>query len=191
MNRHLYFMQQEKNVLIHHGIKGQKWGIRRYQNTDGTLTPEGRERYGKNVKSKKVTYEDNDVVCTEFKLKNGSSFNLQKYKHAPDRSKDKLLEKYQNYALKEFDKNVFNDIDSKIKEWRKDPAILTELKEYDINIVNDAHRKNDFKNSKPGFSYNFMQHPLALQCDWSINEYDRITFLVGTDGKIKTLPQVT
>lgn len=28
------------------GIKGQKWGIRRYQNKDGSLTPEGIERYG-------------------------------------------------------------------------------------------------------------------------------------------------
>ena len=32
--------------LYHHGIKGQKWGIRRYQNADGTLTAEGRKRYG-------------------------------------------------------------------------------------------------------------------------------------------------
>lgn len=32
--------------LFHHGIKGQKWGIRRYQNADGTLTPEGAKRYG-------------------------------------------------------------------------------------------------------------------------------------------------
>lgn len=31
--------------LSHHGIKGQKWGIRRYQNSDGSLTAEGRERY--------------------------------------------------------------------------------------------------------------------------------------------------
>ncbi len=34
--------------LAHHGIKGQKWGMRRYQNEDGTLTAEGRARYGKN-----------------------------------------------------------------------------------------------------------------------------------------------
>ena len=32
--------------LYHHGIKGQKWGIRRYQNPDGTLTEEGKKRYG-------------------------------------------------------------------------------------------------------------------------------------------------
>ena len=36
-------MSQE--ILEHHGIKGQKWGVRRYQNEDGTLTPEGKERY--------------------------------------------------------------------------------------------------------------------------------------------------
>lgn len=31
--------------LYHHGIKGQKWGIRRFQNPDGTLTEAGRDRY--------------------------------------------------------------------------------------------------------------------------------------------------
>lgn len=34
--------------LYHYGIKGQKWGIRRFQNTDGTLTVKGRERYKDN-----------------------------------------------------------------------------------------------------------------------------------------------
>lgn len=31
--------------LQHHGIKGQKWGVRRYQKSDGSLTPEGKKRY--------------------------------------------------------------------------------------------------------------------------------------------------
>ena len=34
-------------VLIHHGIKGQKWGIRRFQNKDGSLTQAGRKRVAK------------------------------------------------------------------------------------------------------------------------------------------------
>lgn len=33
--------------IAHHGILGQKWGIRRYQNPDGTLTPEGKARLDK------------------------------------------------------------------------------------------------------------------------------------------------
>lgn len=32
--------------LYHWGIKGQKWGVRRYQNSDGTLTAAGKKRYG-------------------------------------------------------------------------------------------------------------------------------------------------
>ena len=35
----------ESNYLTHYGIKGQKWGIRRYQNPDGSLTSAGRKRY--------------------------------------------------------------------------------------------------------------------------------------------------
>lgn len=34
-------------ILEHHGIKGQKWGIRRYQNPDGSLTTAGKKRQRK------------------------------------------------------------------------------------------------------------------------------------------------
>lgn len=41
-----HFTDYTNDYLTHHGIKGQKWGVRRFQNPDGSLTPEGRERYG-------------------------------------------------------------------------------------------------------------------------------------------------
>ena len=42
--------------IYHHGIKGQKWGVRRFQNKDGSLTPAGRRRY-----------DDDDIVIEKGK----------------------------------------------------------------------------------------------------------------------------
>ena len=36
------------NELYHHGIKGMRWGVRRYKNEDGSLTPAGKKRYLEN-----------------------------------------------------------------------------------------------------------------------------------------------
>ena len=43
------------NYLYHHGILGMKWGIRRYQNEDGTLTAAGKKHYSDYKKSNELS----------------------------------------------------------------------------------------------------------------------------------------
>lgn len=52
-------------TITHHGIKGMKWGVRRYQNPDGSLTAEGRARaQGRNriVRSEGSTKDVEDII---------------------------------------------------------------------------------------------------------------------------------
>ena len=44
-------MNPQTSYLAHYGIKGMKWGIRRYQNKDGSLKPAGRKRYSSDYES--------------------------------------------------------------------------------------------------------------------------------------------
>lgn len=44
-----------ENELIHFGIKGMKWGVRRYRNKDGSLTSAGKKRYAENYTAQQRT----------------------------------------------------------------------------------------------------------------------------------------
>lgn len=49
--------------LYHYGVKGQKWGVRRYQNKDGSLTNAGKKR----VSNKEIRNEQRRVYDKEYK----------------------------------------------------------------------------------------------------------------------------
>lgn len=78
--------------LAHHGILGMKWGIRRYQNKDGTLTPEGRKRYGD------IDSSNESVDAKKARvLKSRSATEL--YKHADLFSDSELKQAYDRLNL--------------------------------------------------------------------------------------------
>lgn len=49
-----YYYKSNGNGLYHHGIKGQRWGVRRFQDKDGSLTPAGKKRYNDDNDKKRV-----------------------------------------------------------------------------------------------------------------------------------------
>lgn len=56
--------------LYHHGIKGQRWGVRRFQKKDGSLTARGKQRYREdNSSSKKQEYESRKKGLTDKQKK--------------------------------------------------------------------------------------------------------------------------
>ena len=82
------------NELYHHGIKGMRWGHRRYQNSDGSLTNVGRRRYK----------DDPSVV------KSKQEFKLAKKAYKKAQRKANTMSTYKN--IKD-EKLAFNRFDSK------------------------------------------------------------------------------
>ena len=62
------------DYLCHHGTKGMKWGVRRYQNSDGSLTAAGKKRYARDAREKEFNrYDESTGKYYKTSKKNGRS----------------------------------------------------------------------------------------------------------------------
>ena len=111
-----YQVHMNREFLMHHGVPGQVHGKRRYQNYDGSLTPEGREHYGVGQRIK-------DSFNRERANKRLDEIQYRKYKqseHQVKGSKDIFGRKLSDIDQKVIDKNTekLNKIVKKLSEGR-------------------------------------------------------------------------
>ena len=133
-------MEQYPTYLIHYGIQGQKWGVRRFQNEDGTWTSEGLER------RKQYYTEDGELNSKGVKLYNKAIGKMQKSKEGENYKKvqsdyyklaNKATDKANREAYKSVGKekeymdsnihksligktkDIFGDQDERLWQWRE------------------------------------------------------------------------
>jgi hypothetical protein len=125
MEWHGYSSEQVvlKNYLEHHGVKGQRWGIRRYQNSDGSLTEKGRKRlkkwetYVEDTRSKKIAKVNKKLT----KAKAGSEKEANLKKAAKFLEKDKQI--YSKMSNKE-----------KLEDWNIQKSLSTKVTGKDLAV---------------------------------------------------------
>lgn len=78
--------------FYHHGIKGQRWGVRRYQNADGSLTAAGQKRYDRDVRENNAKKKDNRAIIDGPDPKRWVTEDLDRSKQVVDAHADLVKE---------------------------------------------------------------------------------------------------
>ena len=144
-------MKYTESYLAHHGIKGQKWGVRRYQNADGSLTAAGRRRQERQeikASKKKAKHYEKAINKSQDRIRRlaGAGTNyilernaahqkseqyLSKASFAKtDRKREKYMQKAYNFAKNAEinDKKASQVIKDVSKEEKKAKAIIEKMK---------------------------------------------------------------
>lgn len=78
----------EKSTLTHWGVKGMRWGVRRYQNSDGSLTPAGKKRYDRDIQENNAKKKENRIIIDGPDARRWVKEDTRRAKGVVDSSRD-------------------------------------------------------------------------------------------------------
>ena len=130
-----YYKVIPSDELYHFGIKGQKWGFRRFQNEDGTYTSEGKRR-------RREEYSEDYKEAKELSKKKSSQLSNAELKKLNNRYE--LEQKRRQYEGRtQLGNNWFNTVGKKLRE-KTAEAVAAALVTVGIAFI--KQKKNEFRN---------------------------------------------
>lgn len=121
-------------VLYHHGVKGQKWGIRRFQNADGSLTAAGKKKYAK--KGWMQSIQDPNHVHYFKTTKNGDIAISDKVPVTPRPDGRYEVSNANSRSAKKEVKNLI-----KTQDWSDDAKAASKLGQKNIKQLSNSELK--------------------------------------------------
>ena len=121
----------EEEYLAHHGTKGQRWGVRRFQNSDGSLTAAGKLRYsvgngGRSISKKvdpksaaKLKKQQSKEAVKLERLKNKEAAKNEKHKEKLEKKKSHMTNKEYVKTLSTEELKAINNRDIAENTWLK------------------------------------------------------------------------
>lgn len=100
------------NELMHFGVKGMRWGVRRYQNEDGSLTPAGQKRYSSPSQMKRKDLEE------QFERYATSDAGVTSLLKQHSKIQDEYAKSAESKAYRKASDNFYKDIASKMNSGR-------------------------------------------------------------------------
>ena len=146
------------NELYHYGIKGMRWGVRRYQNADGSLTPAGRKRVSKEYKktadkiTKTLNRNSNDMYVKSYNkaadyMNSGGIDKFNKQQEKKYGKKYPERDGYMDDYMKLFDKKLTENLNKSLNDFYVSDKNVQKardlVKKYDMTKWDDLAKQNE------------------------------------------------